>query len=247
MLLAALVLALRGWGLRGDAVTVSMEGHGREHLDLARTIGWFTSEYPVRVPASEDVGQALRAAKEARRAVPDGGVGYGVLRHLDPEAGPELAATPPPDVLLNYLGRFAPLAGTGWHLPEHDAFSVTEPDAKALEQVLALNCFVHEQDEPRLAVEWTAATGVLGTDAVAALQQSWAAALDALAAHALHTEGGLTPSDLPLVGLDQAAIDALERTGRIADVLPATPFRSGCPSTPWSATTTTPTSTSSRP
>ncbi|MFE9488949.1 amino acid adenylation domain-containing protein [Streptomyces sp. NPDC006641] len=227
VLLAALVLALRGWGLRGDAVTVSMEGHGREHLDLARTIGWFTSEYPVRVPASEDVGQALRAAKEARRAVPDGGVGYGVLRHLDPEAGPELTATPPPDVLLNYLGRFAPLTGTGWHLPEHDAFSVTEPDAKALEQVLALNCFVHEQDEPRLAVEWTAATGVLGTDAVAALQQSWAAALDALAAHALHTEGGLTPSDLPLVGLGQAAIDALERTGRIADVLPATPLQVG--------------------
>ncbi|MFD0628707.1 condensation domain-containing protein [Streptomyces sanglieri] len=108
VLLAALVLALRGWGLRDDAVTVSMEGHGREHLDLGRTVGWFTSEYPVRVPASDDVGRTLRAAKEARRAVPDGGVGYGVLRHLDPEAGRELAATPPPDVLLNYLGRFTP-------------------------------------------------------------------------------------------------------------------------------------------
>ncbi|MFJ1846508.1 amino acid adenylation domain-containing protein [Streptomyces sp. NPDC088146] len=227
VLLAALVLALRGWGLRGDAVTVSMEGHGREHLDLSRTVGWFTSEYPVRVPASDDVGQVLRAAKEARRGVPDGGVGYGVLRHLDPEAGSELAATPPPDVLLNYLGRFAPLTGTGWRLPEHDAFSVTEPGAKALEQVLALNCFVHEEGAPRLAVEWTAATGVLGTDAVEDLQQAWAAALDALAAHALHTPGGLTPSDLPLVRLDQAAIDALERTGRVTDVLPATPLQVG--------------------
>ncbi|MFD5502643.1 amino acid adenylation domain-containing protein [Streptomyces sp. NPDC127061] len=227
VLLAALVLALRGWGLRDDAVTVSMEGHGREHLDLGRTVGWFTSEYPVRVPASDDVGRTLRAAKEARRAVPDGGVGYGVLRHLDPEAGRELAATPPPDVLLNYLGRFTPLPGTGWRLPEQDAFSVIEPGAKALEQVLALNCFVHEEGAPRLAVEWTAATGVLGAEAVSALQQSWAAALDALAAHALHTEGGLTPSDLPLAGLDQAAIDTLERTGRIADVLPATPLQVG--------------------
>ncbi|WNI26618.1 non-ribosomal peptide synthetase [Streptomyces sp. ITFR-16] len=227
VLLAALVLALRGWGLRDDAVTVSMEGHGREHLDLSRTVGWFTSEYPVRVPASDDVGRTLRAAKEARRAVPDGGVGYGVLRHLDPEAGPGLAATPPPDVLLNYLGRFAPLSASGWSLPEHDAFSVTEPAAKALEQVLALNCFVHEGDEPRLAVEWTAATEVLGAEAVSRLQQSWAAALDALAAHALHTAGGLTPSDLPLVGLDQDAIDALERTGRLSDVLPATPLQVG--------------------
>ncbi|ROQ63253.1 non-ribosomal peptide synthase protein (TIGR01720 family)/amino acid adenylation domain-containing protein [Streptomyces sp. 840.1] len=227
VLLAALVLALRGWGVRDDALTVSMEGHGREHLDLARTVGWFTSEYPVRVPASDDVGQALRAAKEARRGVPDSGVGYGVLRHLDPEAGPALAATPPPDVLLNYLGRFTPLAATGWRLPERDAFSVTEPGAKALEQILALNCFVHEEPAPRLAVEWTAATGVLGAAAVTALQESWAAALDALAAHALHTGSGLTPSDLPLVGLDQPAIDALERTGPIADMLPATPLQVG--------------------
>ncbi|WP_282791730.1 non-ribosomal peptide synthetase [Streptomyces sp. CC224B] len=242
VLLAALVLALRDHGAGGDAVTVTLEGHGREHLDLARTVGWFTSEYPVRVPATGDVGRVLRAAKEARRGVPDGGVGYGVLRHLDPEAGPELAASPPPDVLLNYLGRFAPLTGTGWRLPERDAFAVVEPDAKALEQVLALNCFVHEggpaQDHgdghgegaPRLAVEWTAATEVLGTDAVAALQESWTRALDALAAHARQTSGGLTPSDLPFVDLDQNAIDALERTGgsgRIADVLPAIPLQVG--------------------
>ncbi|KPC83916.1 non-ribosomal peptide synthetase [Streptomyces sp. NRRL S-4] len=232
VLLAALVLTLRAQDLSTDAVTVSMEGHGREHLDLSRTVGWFTSEYPVRVPAagsgdSGDVGRVLRAAKEARRGIPDGGVGYGVLRHLDPEAGPELSATPAPDVLLNYLGRFAPLPATGWQLPERDAFSVTEPDAKALEQVLALNCFVHEEAAPRLAVEWTAATRVLGADAVAGLQTAWAAALEALAAHALHTDGGLTPSDLPHVGLDQSAIDALERTGRIADVLPATPLQVG--------------------
>ncbi|MFH9613616.1 amino acid adenylation domain-containing protein [Streptomyces pratensis] len=227
VLLAALVLALRGWGLSGDAVTVSMEGHGREHLDLSRTVGWFTSEYPVRVPSADDVGRALRAAKEARRGVPDGGVGYGVLRHLDPDAGAELSATPPPDVLLNYLGRFAPLPAAGWRLPEHDAFSVIEPGAKALEQVLALNCFVHEGAAPRLAVEWTAATGVLGTEVVAALQAAWSAALDTLAEHALDTPGGLTPSDLPLVDLDQTAIDTLERTGRIADVLPATPLQVG--------------------
>ncbi|MEV0373732.1 amino acid adenylation domain-containing protein [Streptomyces sp. NPDC050636] len=233
VLLAALVLALRDRGVSGDAVTVTMEGHGREHLDLARTVGWFTSEYPVCVPGGSavgDVGRVLRAAKEARRGVPDGGVGYGVLRSLDPVAGAELAATSPPDVLLNYLGRFGSLPGTGWRLPEHDAFSVIEPGAKALEQVLALNCFVHEEGAPRLAVEWTAATEVLGTDAVAALQTAWAAALDALAEHALHTPGGLTPSDLPLVDLDQAAIDALERTdgvSRIADVLPATPLQVG--------------------
>ncbi|WKX69472.1 non-ribosomal peptide synthetase [Streptomyces sp. XD-27] len=227
VLLAALVLALREWGVSGDATTVAMEGHGREHLDLARTVGWFTSEYPVRVPAVGDVGRVLRAAKEARRGVPDGGIGYGVLRSLDPAVDAEFTSAPPPDVLLNYLGRFAALPAAGWRLPERDAFSVVEPDAKALEQVLALNCFVHEEGAPQLAVEWTAATLVLGTDVVAALQTAWAEALEALAEHARHTTGGLTPSDLPLVDLDQSAIDALERTGRIADVLPATPLQVG--------------------
>lgn len=231
VLLAALVLALRTWGVSGDAVTVTMEGHGREHLDLSRTVGWFTGEYPVRVEARPDgdLRGLLRAAKEAKRAAPDGGLGYGVLRYLDPEAAPVLAATPPPDVLLNYLGRFSPLPGSGWSLPERDPFSVTEPAAKALEQVLALNCFVHEEGEPRLAVEWTAASGVLGADAVAGLQAAWDTALDALAAHALDAPGGLSPSDLPFTGLGQEAIDALEAAagGPVADVLPATPLQVG--------------------
>ncbi|MEU1150727.1 amino acid adenylation domain-containing protein [Streptomyces sp. NPDC005863] len=233
VLLAALTLTLHAWGLPGDAVTVSMEGHGREHLELSRTVGWFTCEYPVRVPMEGEAGRALRAAKEARRAVPDGGIGYGVLRHLDPLTRPEFGAVPPPDVLLNYLGRFGSLPGTGWRLPERDAFSVTEPGAKALEQVLALNCFVHEEGAPRLAVEWTAASEVLDAATVTALRDTWTATLDALAEHARHTSGGLTPSDLPHVDLDQAAIDAIERTGRIgrigriADVLPATPLQVG--------------------
>ncbi|NJP46802.1 non-ribosomal peptide synthetase [Actinacidiphila epipremni] len=226
VLLSALVLALREWGGFRDAVTVTLEGHGREHLDLARTVGWFTSEYPVRVPAAGDVREVLRAAKEAKRAVPGQGLGYGVLRHLDP-AGAGLAAVPPPDVLLNYLGRFAAPPGTGWRLPEQDAFRVLEPGAKALEQVLALNCFVHEGDAPRLAVEWTAATGVVTPEALAALHEAWGQALDLLAGHARHATGGLTPSDLPLVALDQAAIDRLERAGRIQDVWPATPLQVG--------------------
>ncbi|MEU9736428.1 amino acid adenylation domain-containing protein [Streptomyces sp. NPDC048002] len=227
VLLAALVLALREWGSGDDAVTVTLEGHGREQLDLSATVGWFTSEFPVRVPATGGVGDVLRAAKEAKRSLPDAGIGYGVLRHLDPATAAELDAVPPPDVLLNYLGRFAPLSGTGWRLPERDAFSVLEPDGKALEQVLALNCFVHEEGAPRLSVDWTAATGVLDADTVAALHKCWATALDALAEHARGAVGGLTPSDLPLVGLDQSAIHALERVGPVADVWPATPLQVG--------------------
>ncbi|WP_414943714.1 amino acid adenylation domain-containing protein [Amycolatopsis sp. cmx-11-32] len=248
VLLAALVLALRSWRAAPvTAETVSLEGHGRDQdgLDLSRTVGWFTAEHPLRVPAGEVAttadfdnaltggavaGKLLRAAKEAKRAVPDSGIGFGVLRYLDPLTRDELAAAPPPDVVLNYLGRFAALPGTGWRLPEEDPFAVTEPEGKSLDQVLALNCFVREGGRPRLAVEWTAASAVLPSASVEALQEAWSRALEAMAAHAARIGpdgGGLTPSDLPLVGLGQADIDALERRGRIEDVLPATPLQTG--------------------
>ncbi|MFH9810588.1 amino acid adenylation domain-containing protein [Streptomyces olivaceus] len=232
VLLAALVLALRETGNQdgrtgvAGTVTVTMEGHGREDLDLSRTVGWFTSEYPVRVPAAGGPADVLRAAKEAKRHTPGTGLGYGVLRHLDPQGAP-LAAVPAPDVLLNYLGRFTAPSGDGWRLPEKDAFSVLEPGAKALEQVLALNCFVHEDGGPRLAVEWTAAGRILGAPDLARLQRAWDRALTALTEHAQYATGGLTPSDLPLVRLDQDTVTALESRGPLADVWPATPLQVG--------------------
>ena len=244
-LLAALALALRlrrrraGLAPQG-AATVTVEGHGREQVlrsaDLARTVGWFTVEHPVRLPVPLDdaelddalaggaaAGRLVRAVKEARRGVPGQGIGYGVLRHLDPAAGPLGAA---PDVVFNYLGRFS-APDDGWRLPGDTPFAVLDPAAKALEQVLAINCF---DGADGLTVEWTAAGGVLDAAAVAELQACWAEAVGALAAHAARIGpdgGGLTPSDLPLVTLDQADIDLLEQDGPIADVLPATALQVG--------------------
>ncbi|WP_246394515.1 condensation domain-containing protein, partial [Pseudonocardia pini] len=139
----------------------------------------------------------------------------------------------PPEVVLNYLGRFAGDVGPGWSLPERDAFAVVEPEGKALEQVLALNCFVHENDgAPRLAVDWTAAGEILDETDLAELAGCWERACAALHAHAERLDAepggaGLTPSDLPLVRIDQATIDVIERDHRITDVLPATALQVG--------------------
>ncbi|WP_227012759.1 MULTISPECIES: non-ribosomal peptide synthetase [unclassified Pseudonocardia] len=248
VLLAALALTLRTVTGATDAVTVGTEGHGREsaRLDLAGTVGWFTVEHPVRLPLGEvagldalrealaggpAAGRLLRATKEAARAVPGDGSGHGVLRWLDPRTRAELGADAPPDVLVNYLGRFAASPGAGWRMPEGSAFAVTEPPGKALEQLLALNCFLTDGAGGEcLSVEWTAAGAALGPDRVAEVQRAFAAAVAGLAAHAagLGTgDGGLTPSDLPLVGLDQATIDELQQERPVADVLPATALQAG--------------------
>ncbi|WP_182313157.1 condensation domain-containing protein [Streptomyces sp. SCUT-3] len=107
VLLAAFALAVTDWRRRkgrsaDGGVLVDLEGHGRhdvvEGVDLSRTVGWFTSLYPVRLdPAVEDwqevwaagpeAGRVLKRVKEQLRALPDHGIGYGLLRHLSPQTG----------------------------------------------------------------------------------------------------------------------------------------------------------------
>ncbi|WP_316573658.1 non-ribosomal peptide synthetase [Nocardia canadensis] len=257
VLLAALVLALNAWRHeRGEALEsgrpVTVEGHGREapraDTDVAGTIGWFTTEFPVWTPATgiDDpdgladalaggaaAGRLLRAVKEAKRAVPGNGVGYGVLRWLDPETVPRLAGRRAPEVLLNYLGRFGGGGTAGWRLPDHDAFAVTEPPEKALTEVLSLNVFVHEPPaaqpgSARLAVEWTSASRILGADQVADIQRHFDRALAAFAAHTVLFPGGLTPSDAPGLAVTQETIDALETAhGPLAELLPLSPLQEG--------------------
>ncbi|HEX2094108.1 MAG TPA: condensation domain-containing protein, partial [Longimicrobiaceae bacterium] len=113
VLLTALARTLAPW--TGDGrLLVNLEGHGREDLfpgvDLSRTVGWFTTLYPVLldVRGAEDEGAALKRVKEQMRAVPGRGIGYGALRYLsaDPEVRARLAALPEPEVHFEYLGQF---------------------------------------------------------------------------------------------------------------------------------------------
>ena len=94
VLLTALLQAYARWSGR-RRLLVDLEGHGREELfddvDLSRTVGWFTTLYPVllEVPASAGPGQALQAVKGQLRRVPQRGLGYGLLCYL---TGDELVA-----------------------------------------------------------------------------------------------------------------------------------------------------------
>ncbi|NKQ27222.1 non-ribosomal peptide synthetase [Streptomyces galbus] len=256
VLLAALALALarrRQTRDGGSAALVRLEGHGREeHLvpgaDLSGTVGWFTAMYPVRLDlagidladafaAGPAAGRAVKAVKEQLRGVPDHGLGYGLLRHLNPRTAAGLAGLPQPQIGFNYLGRSSgadlpeELRGLGWapDTTHRDLIAAPDPDMPVLSALEINVVATATPDGDELTAYFGFPTGLLTRDEVTGLAGLWVRALTALARHATRPgAGGLTPSDAPLVTVDQREIDAWEaRHGRLAAVWPATPAQSG--------------------
>lgn len=109
VLLTALGLALRHWA-GGERFLVSVEGHGRQasfsNLDVSRTVGWFTCEYPVLLDlGTAEPGASLKVVQRSLSQVPHDGLGYGILKYLAP-TGKGLLVAQGPQVGFNYLGQF---------------------------------------------------------------------------------------------------------------------------------------------
>ncbi|MGW1955391.1 amino acid adenylation domain-containing protein [Streptomyces sp. NPDC001920] len=218
--LAAAAVRRRG---AGTGLLVALEGHGREVLsqpaDVSRTVGWFTTQYPVRLdagaalgpgfwePSRDAAGAALKQVKEQLRAVPSGGLGWGLLRHLNPDTAPKLAALPVPDLRFNYLGRFF-----GGDLAEGELLGMAA-DALPLGHAVEVDALVAERDSGRLCLSagFSYARGVLGEDEVLELARLWCEAIEVLVEHAgREGTGGHTSSDFPLVELSSDQLDLLE-------------------------------------
>ncbi len=256
-LLAGLALALARWRqTRGGSATsalVRLEGHGREdHLvpgaDLSGTVGWFTAMYPVRLDVTgidladafaggKAAGRAVKAVKEQLRAVPDNGIGYGLLRHLNPQTAPALAGLRQPRIGFNYLGKSsggdlpAELRGLGWGLDAASVDLIPAPDADlpVLSALEISAVAAGTADGEQLTAFFGFPTGVFSREEVTELAGLWVEALTALARHVgTPGAGGLTPSDAPLIEVSQSEIETWEeRFGTLADVWPATPAQSG--------------------
>ena len=247
VLLTGLAVAIADWCRRrgrggSHGVLLDLEGHGREEVfgdvDLSRTVGWFTSLFPVRLdPGALDLdevlnagpalGRALKSIKEQLRALPDSGLGYGVLRYLNPQTGAQLAGLAAAQIGFNYLGRFAAAAADWSAAPEAlPSGGGDMPLAHALE-VNALT--LDDREGATLRATWSWAPALVTEAEVRDLAEGWFAALTALVRHASAAgAGGRTPSDLPLVALSQAEIERLESTyPQIEDILPLSPLQEG--------------------
>ncbi|MEU1038520.1 non-ribosomal peptide synthase/polyketide synthase [Streptomyces sp. NPDC005907] len=231
VLLSALGRTLADWCGR-DTVLVGVEGHGREDLfddvDLSRTVGWFTAEFPLAltVPAGTGWGDVLRSVKETLRAVPLRGLSHGALRHLLPDS--PLAGARAPRVGFNYHGQWDAGGADGGGLYRAalpPAGRDTHPD-EPRPYLLDVTGVVQDG---RLELGWTYPTAVYDETTVRRLAEEMCAALRAIVAHCASPDaGGRTPSDFPLAGLTRDQLDRLVGDGRqVADVLPLTPLQSG--------------------
>ncbi|MBK3617744.1 amino acid adenylation domain-containing protein, partial [Streptomyces sp. MBT98] len=231
VLLTAFVLAHSRW--RSESSTlVLLEGHGRDGVlpevaAPARTVGWFTSQYPFRARLTEadadtaiadptTAGRLLKQIKEQLRAVPDHGIGYGQLRHLDAASEAVLAARPEPRTGFNYLGRYD-VGETGTAAPEPwtpspESAAVWRP-APALGVHTAVDLDITALRRPsgtELSVSWHHAGRMVSDEEIAVLDRWWRTALETLVAAARTQAAGHTPSDLGLLSLSQDEIDEFE-------------------------------------
>ena len=218
VLLAALVEAI--WEWTGERqVVVQMEGHGREELfeqvDLTRTVGWFTSLYPLRLDLRRvhGVGEVLQAVKEQVRAVPGRGVGYGIWKYLrvtEGEAaeagGGREAAARESEISFNYLGQFDQVMGdeAGMMKGAVESSGKGQSEGARREQKLEISSTVVGG---RLQVGWSYRKPEYERATMEMLAEQYMKQLVAIVEHCRGGAGAWTPSDFPLAQLDQRDLD----------------------------------------
>jgi amino acid adenylation domain-containing protein/non-ribosomal peptide synthase protein (TIGR01720 family) len=230
-LLAALTRSLSKW-TGGDAVRIVLEGHGREALfddvDLARTVGVFTSFYPIVLSrvAGEHPGATLARTKETLRAVPARGLGFGLLTYMNAAAGlPRHRAA---EISFNYLGRFdgdgrgqvfAGVAG--------ESAGSTQSAAGLRRYILDINGILNDS---ALEFHFTFSRNLHERSTIQAVADDFLRELEGLVAHCLERNtGGYTASDFPLAKASETTLAQLfERWGRgVDDAYALAPMQQG--------------------
>ncbi|MFB6362817.1 amino acid adenylation domain-containing protein, partial [Paenibacillus elgii] len=236
LLLAALGMAVKQWsGL--DRFPINLEGHGREEImediDITRTVGWFTSMFPVILDMSEcgdDVSSAIRCTKETIRSIPNRGVGYGVLKYLTQvENKQELSFGIQPEITFNYLGQFMEEAGNGTF-----ELSLLSPGrsigGRAQNRFgLDINSIVSED---RLVIEFEYSRGEYEDNDIVLLARAYTDHLRTLINHCTgRTDSVPTPSDFQEKELSIRELDRifLQYGGgeQISRIYPLTPMQQG--------------------
>ncbi|MBW4629686.1 MAG: amino acid adenylation domain-containing protein [Brasilonema octagenarum HA4186-MV1] len=235
ILLSALVISIAQW-TRNSTVLIDLEGHGREELfsdvDLSRTVGWFTSLFPVllQLPAINQLGEIIKSIKEQLREIPNRGIGYGILRYLckNTTVKEQIQTIPASEISFNYLGQFDQIQSeTGWKFAPESA-----GDIHSLKQtsnhLLDINALVVGGE---LQIDWTYNSHVHTRATVEKLAQNFIQAIKLIIEHCqLKENRGYTPSDFPEAQLNQLQLDELLtqfQTKNLESIYPLSPSQQG--------------------
>ncbi|MEH2239779.1 amino acid adenylation domain-containing protein [Nostoc sp.] len=212
VLLTALVQSFAQWtGER--SLLVDLEGHGREDLfedvDLSRTVGWFTTLFPVHLQLEEvdHPGEVLKLVKEQLRRIPNRGIGYGVLRYLQPDDSirRKLQSFPQAEVSFNYLGQLDQVLRASAVLGLAQEFKAEQSLLNKRSHLLGVSGFIRAG---RLEMTWAYSEKVHKRDTIEGLAFGFMEALRSLIAHCQSPDAiGHTPSDFSAARLSQKQLD----------------------------------------
>ncbi|MBP2875059.1 MULTISPECIES: non-ribosomal peptide synthase/polyketide synthase [Pseudomonas] len=231
LLLTALARVISRWSEQ-PAALIQLEGHGREDLfdtvDLSRTVGWFTSLFPVRLQADGELSSAIKSVKEQLRAVPHKGIGYGLLRYLGaPDAREALSGLAAPRITFNYLGQFdRQFNESALFVPATQGSGQAQDPEAPLANWLTVEGQVYGGE---LALQWGFSREMFEVSTIQRLVDDYQQELLALIEHCVDPQqGGLTPADVPLTRLTQPQLDDLALPCRgVQDLYPLSPMQQG--------------------
>ena len=217
VLLTALVQTFAAW--TGTAsLLIDLQAHGRDDivpgLDLSRTVGWFTTCFPVwlSLEQPDEPGESLKSIKEQLRRLPERSIGFRALRFLsaEPRAMQKLRSLPLPEVRFNYQGQFDQvLSEATLFAPAHEPTGLARSPRSRRSHLFDVHGRIMGG---RLQVLWRYNETLHRRSTVEALIARYMEHLRALIDHCVNVEeGSFTPSDFPLAGLDQSALEKLAR------------------------------------
>ncbi|WP_426454529.1 amino acid adenylation domain-containing protein [Paenibacillus sp. S-38] len=233
LLLAALGASLHAWsGL--ERIGVMLEGHGREaileEVDVTRTVGWFTSQYPVLldIRSEDDCRARIRKVKERLRSIPRKGIGYGLLRYMAGSSERDPLVMPEPEIGFNYLGSFDQAAHLATLIRTHSIGDPVSEQAPRLFK-LDINGWIMQG---ALTMTISYSTKQYRAETMGRLADLLHASLQEVIAHcAGQTYSEVTPSDLLIEGVTLEQLDRLKEqyrsVGEIEDVYPLSPMQQG--------------------
>jgi amino acid adenylation domain-containing protein/non-ribosomal peptide synthase protein (TIGR01720 family) len=214
LLLSALTVSLAEW-TGNSAVLIDLEGHGREELfegvDLTRTVGWFTSMFPIvlELPRDNQSASRIKSIKEQLRGIPNRGLGYGILRYLceDSTVKDQIVKTPKAQIVFNFLGQFDQIqTQTGWKFTSQSRGS-NQNVQQTRDHLLEVNSWVVEG---QLQIDWVYSRNFHSKETVEKIAQGYSQAIRAIIEHCQSEDSfGYTPSDFPDAILSQSELDEL--------------------------------------